>query len=47
VKTDLVKTDAGGVDPMLGQGGSEHPATATAPASTPPPPPEPATSPQR
>ena len=52
VKTDLVKTDAGGVDPMLGQGVSEHPATATAPASaapssSPPPPPEPATSPQR
>ena len=52
VKTDLVKTDAGGVDPMLGQGVSEHPATATAPASaapssSPPPPQEPATSPQR
>lgn len=47
VKTDLVKADAGGADPMLDLGGSEHPATATAPASAPPPPPEPATSPQR
>jgi hypothetical protein len=45
VKTDLIKTDAGGADPMLNQGENDHPATT--PASAPPPPPEPATPPQR
>jgi PEGA domain len=40
VKTDLMKTDAGGADPMLGQG-NEHPATAPPPPSqTAPPPPQ-------
>jgi hypothetical protein len=48
VKTDLMKADAGGADPMLGQGANDHPAVAPPPPSqTAPPPPEPATPPQR
>ena len=47
VKTDLIKAEAGGTEPVLSQE-NDHPATAPPPSSqTAPPPPEPATSPQR